>query len=275
MTVLIAGCGDVGTLAGLAFAATGRRVIGVRRSPDRLPRAIEPLAADLTRELPSVPADVDTVIFATSADGRSVPAYQDAYVTSLHTVLDAVERAGAEPRRVLLVSSTAVLGASDGRWVDESSPSDGATPTAEVLVEAERVLRRRVPHGTVLRLAGIYGPGRGTLIEQVRDGEVTAPAEPLYVNRIHREDAASAIVHLTTRVERPAPVYLGADGHPVERGELLRFLADELGVPHPPVASGANPRGNGKRCGNALLRGSGFAFAYPSYREGYRAQLGR
>ncbi|MDJ1133440.1 NAD(P)H-binding protein [Streptomyces iconiensis] len=273
MTVLIAGCGDVGTLAGLRFSAAGHRVIGVRRSPERLPAAIEPLAADLTRELPAVPSDVDIVVFATSADGRSVQAYRDAYVTSLHTVLDAVERSGASPSRVLLVSSTAVIGASDGRWVDETSPSDGGTPTAEVLVEAEGVFRRRAPHGTILRLAGIYGPGRGHLVRQVREGTATAPAEPLYVNRIHREDAAAALVHLTTAVARPDPVYLGADGHPVDRAELLDFVAGELGVPRPPVADGPNPRGNGKRCANRLLRESGFTFAYPTYRDGYRELL--
>lgn len=271
MTVLIAGCGDVGSRAGLRFVAAGHRVIGVRRSPERLPDAIEPCAADLTREAPPVPDDTAAVVFATTADSRSTDAYWDAYVAALHTVLDAVRDSPADPR-ILLVSSTAVLGYTDGRVVDETTPLLAGSATAEVLIEAERVVHERAPRATVLRLAGIYGPGRGTLARRIQAGDVVLPRESVYTNRIHSEDAAAAIVHLTTAVDRPQPVYLGADHHPVDRADLLCFLADEFGVPRPPVSDDPEgARGRGKRCDNRLLLESGFTFRYPDYREGHRA----
>ncbi|MCY1249420.1 hypothetical protein D9M72_629530 [compost metagenome] len=78
-------------------------------------------------------------------------------------------------------------------------------------------------------------------------------------------------------------MYLGVDNDPAELGEVQRFLADELGLPRPssdvPVgdsggAAGGEPsRGGNKRCSNALLRSTGFEFAYPTFREGYRAIL--
>jgi nucleoside-diphosphate-sugar epimerase len=290
----MAGCGDLGTEAGLRFAAAGHRVVGWRRSPDKLPAAIEGVAADLTTAaLPPIPADTTAVVVAVAADSPTEDAYRAAYVDGLANVLDALERArgddaGASPsllRRVLFVSSTAVYGDADGGWVDEgTTPAPGGF-SGRIIHEAEELLHRRLL-GTgiapvVLRLGGIYGPGRTRLIDQVRGGTAVAPAEPRYTNRIHRDDAAGAIVHLCTMAAEPGPVYLGVDDDPAELGEVQRFLAAELGLPQPASAVASEPgvprgepsRGGNKRCSNALLRSTGFEFTFPTFREGYRAIL--
>ncbi|WP_035763582.1 SDR family oxidoreductase [Arthrobacter sp. H20] len=276
-TVLIAGCGDLGTEAGLRFAAAGHRVIGWRRSPEKLPADIEGAAVDLTGELPRLPVDTSIVVLATAADGRTEDAYRAAYLTATTNVLDALDRDGVKAH-VLLVSSTAVYGGEEGEWVDESTPVSPGTATATILASAEDQLRARRPDATILRLSGIYGPGRTRLIDQLRAGTAVIPEEIQWTNRIHRDDAAEAIVHLTTRVADPGPVYVGVDNEPVSQGEVLKYLAGEMGLPIPPTGpttsrSGGTQRSGGKRLSNALLSATGFDFTYPTFREGYLAVL--
>lgn len=275
MTVLIAGCGDLGTEVGLRLAARGERVVGWRRSPERLPAGIEGVRADLTQPLPPVPADTDVVVIATAASGRTEDAYRSAYVDATGNVLDALGRDGVTPRRVLFVSSTAVYGDFGGAWVTEDSPAESAAPTARLVKEAEDVLLARTDRGTVLRLSGIYGPGRTRLIDQVTGGSAVLPPQVQWTNRIHRDDAAAAIVHLVMDVGAPEGIYLGSDELPVDLGEVLRFLATELGLPEPPRGdgSGGASRGGARRVDSGRLRSSGFRFTYPTYREGYRAVL--
>jgi nucleoside-diphosphate-sugar epimerase len=274
--VLIAGCGDLGTEAGLRFAAAGHEVVGLRRRPARLPAPIVPLAGDLTATLPPLPGDVEVVVVAPSAGERSVAAYRAVYLDGLGRLLEGLDRAGASPRHVLGVSSTAVYGVTDGSWVDEDTPTEPTSATGEVLVAAEALLATSPVPSTSLRLAGIYGPGRTRLVDQVRAGEARLTSRPAHTNRIHRDDAAAAIVHLLTRVERPAPCYVGVDHAPVDRNEVLRFLAAELGVPAPALTTedgAGRTRGGDKRCRNDRLVATGFVFGYPTYREGYRAVL--
>jgi nucleoside-diphosphate-sugar epimerase len=289
VTVLLAGCGDLGTEAGLRFAAAGHRVVGWRRSPEKLPLGIEGVAADLsTAGLPPIPADTTAVVVAVAADSPSEAAYRTAYVEGLAHVLDALERDGVTPRRVLFVSSTAVYGDAGGGWVDESTTPDPGGFSGRILREAENLLHERLPGngshvssgttGIVLRLGGIYGPGRTRLIDQVRSGAATVPDVPRWTNRIHRDDAAAAIVHLMTMESMPAPAYVGVDNHPAELGDVLRFLAAELGLPEPATAPAGDvraddARGGNRRCSNALLRSTGFQFTFPSFREGYREVL--
>lgn len=278
MTILLAGCGDLGTEAGLRFAAAGHRVVGWRRSPAKLPAAIEGVAADLrSTDLPVVPADTIAVVVAVAADSPTEAAYRAAYVDGLAHVLDALERDAVTPRRVLFVSSTAVYGDAGGGWVDESTTAAPGGFSGRVLLEAEDLLLSRL-RGTgsvpvVLRLGGIYGPGRTRLIDQVRSGAAVIPDEPRYTNRIHRDDAAAAMVHLASTAVDLAPVYVGVDDSPAELGEVLRFLAAEMGFPEPLVGPAGEARGGNKRCSNALLRSSGLKLAYPTFREGYRAVL--
>ncbi|PRW61646.1 NAD-dependent epimerase/dehydratase family protein [Actinopolyspora mortivallis] len=268
MTVLLAGCGDLGTETGLRFAEAGHRVVGLRRSAERLPGAITGHSVDLTHQRPPVPEDTGIVVIVLTADRRNAEGYRRTYLDGTRNVLDALDRSGTSPR-ILFVSSTAVYGNAAG-WLDEDSPTEPASETGQVLLEAEHAVRERRPDAVVLRLAGLYGPGRTSLIDQARTGQVPNSPVPRYTNRIHRDDAAAAIVHLTTDVPNPEPVYLGVDDHPVERTEVLRFLAERTGGP-PPATD--HPVSGDKRFRNDRLRSTGFRFAHPTYREGYRAIL--
>ncbi|UTT70438.1 SDR family oxidoreductase [Arthrobacter sp. DNA4] len=275
MTVLLAGCGDLGTEAGLRFAALGHRVVGWRRSPAKLPAAIEGAAADLgLKDLPPVPADTTAVVIAVAADSPAEEAYRAAYVRGVENVLDALERDQVSPERIIFVSSTAVYGDAGGGWVDESTAAEPGGFSGRVLLEAEGLLQARLSGtrtaGVSLRLGGIYGPGRTRLIDQVKTGSAVIPEDVRYTNRIHRDDAAAAIVHLAGMGAVPGPVYIGVDNEPADLGAVLRFLAAELGFPEPKVGDAGPARGGNKRCRNDLLRSSGFSFTFPTFREGYR-----
>jgi nucleoside-diphosphate-sugar epimerase len=275
--VLIAGCGDLGTEVGLRLAAAGHTVWGLRRSVDVLPPPIRPLAGDLAVDggLPRLPEGLDLVVH-TPAGARGAAAYRAVYHDGLGRLLDELARVGGSPERVLFVSATSVYGVTDGSWVDEDTPTEPTSDTGAVLVATERLLAEASVPGVSLRLAGIYGPGRTRLIDQVRDGRAVRPDPPVHTNRIHRDDAAAAVVHLLTAVDRAAPAYIGVDDEPADKGEVLCFLADELGLPHPPLAGGddqGRSRGGDKRCRNDRLRATGWAPTYPTYREGYRAIL--
>jgi nucleoside-diphosphate-sugar epimerase len=104
----------------------------------------------------------------------------------------------------------------------------------------------------------------------VKTGSAVVPEDVRYTNRIHRDDAAAAIVHLATMEAAPAPAYVGVDDEPAELGSVLRFLAAELGLPEPRVGDAGPARGGNKRCRNHLLRSTGFTFTFPTFREGYR-----
>jgi nucleoside-diphosphate-sugar epimerase len=274
MHVLIAGCGYVGTALGLRLAADGHRVTGVRRSPDRIPTPIEAVGADLTdpATLDALPADVDAVAITASADGRDPDLYRAAYVDGPTTLLSFLAGRGDPVRRVLFTSSSAVYGQADGEVVDETSPTEPTSATGRILVEAERAVLDGPFPATVLRLTGIYGPGRTRLVDQVRSGEATCGPGPDWTNRIHRDDCASALAHLLT-LDDPAEVYVGTDDDSADRCEVLTWLAERLGVPAPRrTADGGSSRGN-KRASNARLRTSGWSPTFPTFREGYAAML--
>ena len=208
-----------------------------------------------------------------AAGNRSIEAYRAAYVDGTANVLNALERDGVHPRRILFVSSTAVYGDAGGNWVNEQTPAAPASDTGAVILEAEQLLHRRRPDAVVLRLSGIYGPGRTRLIDSVNAGTAVVPASPQLTNRIHRDDAAAAIVHLATAVADPAPLYVGVDDEPADLAGVLRFLAAELGRDLPEPSERESSRGGDRKLSNARLRGTGFSFAYPTFREGYRAVL--
>lgn len=267
MRVLIAGCGYVGCALAEMLRDAGHQVTGLRRSASALPDGIDALAADLADPTALRSAlnghRFDWVVYATAADGRSEAAYRTAYVDGLSHLLDVI----VVPERFVFTSSTAVYGQSEGEIVDETSPTKPARFTGEIMLEAEELVGHYDTTSTAVRFGGIYGPGRTRLIDRVRDGAAVLPSGQHITNRIHRQDCAGVLAHVLA-LDDPAPIYIGVDDTPADQREVLTWIAGRLEVDVPPVSEEAPPR-RGKRCNNRLLRSSGYAFRYPSYREGY------
>jgi nucleoside-diphosphate-sugar epimerase len=280
--ILIAGAGDLGVRAGLLLHAAGAQVFALKRNPSDLPPELHPLAADLTRPetLTSLP-EVDQVVYSVAADTSSDEAYQQAYVVGLSNLVQSLSVQRAPLERVLFVSSTAVYAQTDGSWVDESSLAEPDGFSGIRTLQAEALLQHAGFRHVVLRSAGIYGPGRTRLLDQVQSGKASYdPQQPEYGNRIHVDDLARAIVHLL-QLSTAASLYNAVDHEPAPRQQVLQWLATSLGAPAPRAvasAAAAEPssarraRATDKRVSGSLLRESGFQFVYPSYREGY-AQL--
>lgn len=277
MKILIAGIGDLGSEVARRLVAAGHDVVGLRRSDRRLPDGVEPLRGDVGEPSSlALPKDLDAIVYAVAADGRTDESYARAYPRGLANVLDAIDPSAPDSTRVVFVSSTGVYGQDDGSTVDEDSPTEPASFTGARMVEAERVLAASRFRGTSLRLGGIYGPGRTFLIESVRSRRATyAPGSTQWTNRIHRDDAARAIEHVLS-LDAPPGVLNVVDRGAAPRREVLEWLAERLGAPAP-RASEASERRSGptdKRVSSDRLVATGFEHRYPTYREGYAAVLG-
>jgi len=271
--ILLAGCGDLGERVAQRLRARGDEVWALRRQPPtRGGHGIHWLRGDLTdpASLRELPAGITRLVYLPAPATRDKAAYRAIFVDGLHHLLDALDR--RKLARVLFASSSAVYGEHDGDWVDEATPTDPPGFNGAVLLEAEQWLAKQSLPSTVLRLAGLYGPGRLQLIERLRAGQLRVPREtPHWANRIHVDDAAAAVAHLL-QLKSPQPLYLGVDDTPMPLDELYDFLAALIDAPLP--AEGAAPAGVGsKRLRNARLRASGWAPQWPDAREGYAALL--
>lgn len=277
-SLLIAGCGDVGTRLGLRMVEQGWRVLGMRRNLAALPAAIEPLAGDLHAD--ACPSDwpqgpLDYVVYCAAATRHDEAGYRAAYVDGLRRVLGWLEQHGQRPRRILFASSSGVYGQQEGEWIDEGSPAEALSFSAVIMREAERVALESGLPATTVRLTGLYGPGREWLLSQVRNGYRVSETPPLYGNRIHVDDAAGLFATLLQADVAGKPLadcYLGVDDEPAPLHEVVAWLREQLGVSHWSDEQRVRRAGS-KRCSNARARALGWAPQYPSYRDGYAAIL--
>lgn len=277
--ILVAGCGYVGTRLARRLVSGGHRVFGLRRRPEGLPDGVTPVAADVEDpdSLEALPEGLDAFVYAVAPGGRDVARYRATYVRGFRNVRNAARARSPELARVVLVGSTGVYGHTDGRWVDEDTAPQPADGTARILLEAEDRAREGEPPAVVLRLGGIYGPGRTRTIRRVLDGDAGCPEPDRYANRIHRDDAAGALAHVLG-LESPHPVYLGVDREPARLRDVLRWIALRAGVKDPCAEGGRGTRkirgprgrrGMSKRCRSDRLVASGYTFRYPTFRDGY------
>jgi nucleoside-diphosphate-sugar epimerase len=278
LSVMVVGCGDVGGRLARQLLARGWLVSGLRRSIAQLPEGVVPVAADLS-DAP-IPAAwpqraPDYLVYCVAASQHDEVGYQAAYVDGLRHVLAWLAARGQHPRRLLFVSSSSVFAQQEGEWIDETAATEPEGYSGRVMLEAERLALASGIPASVVRLTGIYGPGREWLLSQVRQGYRVAEQPPLYGNRIHAEDAASLLAFLLQADADGVALddcYIGVDDDPAPLADVVAWLRGYMGVTEWSDEQRVRRTGS-KRCSNARVRALGWVPAYPSYKEGYAAIL--
>jgi nucleoside-diphosphate-sugar epimerase len=270
-TLLVAGCGYVGTELARRAILRGWTVSALSRTPREL-SGLKWIKADLGE--PSTLqnlGDFDHVVYAASAGASTEQAYARAYVDGPRNLIQALrERAG----KFLFVSSTSVFAQDDGSLVDETSPVSREHFQGRLLLQGEGVVSTAGRENLIVRFSGIYGPGRTRLVDMVRNKTARiVPGVKEWTNRVHRDDCAEIIIHLLQK-KNASGVWIGSDCEPVDRNTLFEGLARMMGVQLDRELEGAaSPTERNKRCDNRRLLGSGYRFIYPTWREGYAAML--
>ncbi len=282
MTHLVVGCGYLGLRVACAWRDEGHNVFVTTRShecAEQLMREGFPtLVLDVTLRTTLDPLPpVRTVCYAIGYDRRSGSPRAAVSVDGLRAVLDRLPR---NLDRLIYVSSTGVYGHGALDWVDEQTPCEPTREAGRLQLAAERLLAEH-PLGAcaiVLRLAGLYGPGRIPLLADLRAGSPIPTVKEGWVNLIHVDDAVRVV--LATQRAEPPRTYLVSDGQPVLRRQFYRDLARLLNAPSPRFfdiepSDRVESRGGGrKRVRNERIRAElKIDLAYPSYREGLRTIL--
>ena len=219
MRVLIAGCGYVGLPVGAELVRQGHEVFGLLRSTTRQAElqgvGIKPLVADITNpaDLAKLPAPFDWVVNCVSSTGGGAEEYRRVYLQGARNLIEWL--AAAPPQKFVYTSSTSVYGQTDGALVKETSPTEPPAETARVFVETEKVLleaaRQKKFPAVILRVAGIYGPGRGYWFKQYLKNEVRIEGKgERILNMIHRDDVAGIIIAALERGQ-PGEIYNAVD----------------------------------------------------------------
>lgn len=283
MAKLVFGCGYLGLRIAKLWRQSGEQVVAVTRSAERAALfsadGLEPLVADLNQADTLAPigqlSGIDTVLFAVGFDRTAGSTIRDVYVDRLSRVLGVLPAAS----RFIYIGSTGVYGQVAGDIVDETSPCQPTREGGIACLAAEQLLRQSnlADRTIILRLAGIYGPGRIPRAKELQAGAAIAAPGEGYLNLIHVDDAAR-IVLLAEQRAKPPKLYCVSDGQPVQRHEYYQELARLVGAPtprfiDPPSQSPAAQRAaSDKRISNALLaQDLAPVLLYPNYREGLRA----
>ncbi|MGF1453179.1 MAG: NAD-dependent epimerase/dehydratase family protein [Opitutales bacterium] len=290
--LLILGCGYVGRAVAEAAQQAGWSVAAVTRNPETaegLRRAgvdqVLTAALDNPHWADSLETGFTAALYAVSASERSEAGYRKAYVDLQRAQASTLQRLGVS--RYLYTGSTGIYPQSDGEWVGEKDAAGPDAPGhAGILAEAENVageIGATAGSWRVLRLAGIYGPGRTYFLDRLKAGNGVMPGYGDYfVNWIHRDDiAAAAMAMLNDAAPAKNGAYNVADGKPALRAEIAEWAGRHCGIPEvrfevkaPGGRSGFRRGQDGRppnrRISNARLRETfGWQPRHPDFRSGY------
>jgi nucleoside-diphosphate-sugar epimerase len=273
---LIIGCGYLGGRVANAWLAQGRRVFAASRNPIHLPASVEPMVCDVLQpaSLRALP-QVDTVLYAVGFDRTSGASMRAVYVDGLANVLAKLP----PPRCFIYISSSSVYGQTDGGWVDETAATEPQEESGRIVLDAEAVLRTKLPSALILRFAGIYGPGRLLRRQTIEKGEPIVGDADKWLNLIHVDDGVRAVLAAEAR-GRAGQTCNVCDDHPVRRRYFYATMARVLKAPEPrfvmPPADQPPPpheKGN-RRINNRRLKEEWrVELAYPDYEQGLRASV--
>jgi nucleoside-diphosphate-sugar epimerase len=273
MHLVIFGLGYTGTALARQAATVGLRTTVVTRQPGAAAPAGSTLAP-----FDDVPWPTITHLVATAAPGDLGDPVLARHAASIATA--------PALRWIGYMSTTGVYGNRNGGWVDEATDPAPSSERGRRRVAAERDWVAARPDAAVdlLRLAGIYGPGRSVL-DDVREGRARRVDKPGHqFGRIHRDDIAGALLAAIGQDRPPGPRVLnGADDEPAASADVIAEAARLLGMAPPPLIPfteafpGMSPMARSfwsddRKVRSALTQtGLGRRWRYPTYREGLRA----
>jgi nucleoside-diphosphate-sugar epimerase len=268
-SVLVIGCGYVGAKLLRELNRSGWKVTGVTLSESSANtlrnEGLEVVAADLrTSDLRALTDNDPSVVIHCASSGKGgAVAYREIF---LETTMRLLKETSFD--HLIFTSSTSVYAQTDGSIVTESDPAKPERETGKILRETEELVLAR--QGTVLRLAGVYGPGRCVPLDKLLSGEAGIEGDgERIMNSIHRDDAVSAF-HLAAEHRWPG-IFNVADDTPVTQLEWFQWVCARVGQPLPPFVSRDLNRKRAwtsKKVSNAKLRSAGWSPGYPSFREG-------
>lgn len=283
--VFIVGCGYTGFKVAQRERERGAHVRALVRSRARAERlrasGIEPVPGDLDdpASLLALPVD-DSIIYYFVP-----PPAHHADDPRLHAFLDAIGPR-TRPHRLVLLSTTGVYGDCGGMWVDEERPPNPQTDRARRRLAAEQGLHAWArAHGvpfTILRVAGIYGPGRLPIERLQRGSPVLLEAESPWSNRVHVDDLVTACLAAADH-DGSGRIYNISDGHPTTMTNYFNSVADACGLTRPPQVSMAEAQtalsaemlsylSESRRLDNSRMRNElGVVLRYPTLAEGLPA----
>jgi nucleoside-diphosphate-sugar epimerase len=248
-TVLIVGCGDIGERIA-AICQTEKRdqkkipVFGVVRSAESVKRLqqaeVTPVQADLAHidrpaKLPTAGATV-FYLAPPPSEGETDPLIR----RFLNAISAEQSKAGSLPEKLVLLSTTAVYGDCQGEWITEAHPVNPQTARGRRRLDAEQAAREwsektGVPI-VILRVGGIYGPGRLPIARIEKGLPILNESESPFTNRIHQDDLAQICVAAAER-GRAGEVYNVSDGQPSTMSRYFKDIAQAQGLPMPPEVS--------------------------------------
>ncbi len=234
--MFIVGCGHIGRQIIASSPSDGAAadcLVRSSASAQALRQAgIRTLQADLAHDpIPPLPSADAEVIYLIP------PPPQGRRDTRMQQFLQATARDG-EPRRIVYISTTGVYGDCAGEWVDEQRPANPSVDRAYRRWDAEQQLRdwrsRSGGELVILRVAGIYGPGKLPLARLRKGVPMVSEADAPWTNRIHAADLVQVCLAALSR-GRDGEVYNVSDGHPGNMADYFNRVADLAGLPRPPV----------------------------------------
>ncbi|RUW41966.1 MULTISPECIES: SDR family NAD(P)-dependent oxidoreductase [unclassified Mesorhizobium] len=266
--------------SGKAFARAnpdGAKIIGTTRSAEKLEAlrqaGIAPLLFDgkLTSDIGEVLEKTTHLVISVAPEDAGDP------------VLNAAREAIAgmpELEWIGYLSTVGVYGDHGGAWVDETAVCRPVSKRSVMRVEAEQAwqkLGREIDRPVaILRLSGIYGPGRNALVN-LENGTARRLVKPDQVfNRIHCNDISGALWHLIAG--NRGGIFNVTDDEPGPPQDVVAYAASLMGIEAPPEipfeTAQLSPMarsfyGENKRVANAALKAAGYRFRFPDYRAAF------
>lgn len=290
--LLIFGCGYIGSAVAAVARKRGWEVTALTRNHDKARmladsgcRVVEADLADLSWHS-RVSHDQSYILNSVSSGGQGLEGYRHSYVEGTRSILKWAQ--GRVPATYVYTGSTSVYPQHSGERVDEASEVGGGSAASGPLLQAEDLVRSSecFARWFLLRIAGIYGPGRHYLLDQLRSGATEFPGTATHrLNLAFREDIVSAIMACFDAVEGIRNCVFNVSGDTaISKREVVDWLAGTLGLA-PPVFVGDSP---GKVHENSSRRGRsgpvpdrviandriketlGWRPRFPDFRDGYR-----